>query len=54
MTEQQEQSCPRCGAPLLRGARFCASCGRPLVAPAPGPAGEETIVEPPPLRDGAA
>ena len=43
-----------CGAPIGPGARFCASCGRPLVAPAPGPAGEETIVEPPPLRDGAA
>jgi hypothetical protein len=42
-----------CGAPLLPGARFCASCGRSLVAPT-GSTGEETIVEPPPLRDGAA
>jgi hypothetical protein len=42
-----------CGATLLPGARFCASCGRPLVASA-GTADEATIIEPPPLRDGAA
>jgi hypothetical protein len=39
-----------CGAPIHPGARFCASCGRPLVAAA----GEDTMIEPPPLRDGAA
>ena len=25
-----------CGAPLLWGSRFCATCGRPVAAPAPG------------------
>jgi hypothetical protein len=40
-----------CGTPLLPGARFCAGCGRSLVA---STAGEETMIEPPPLRDGAA
>jgi hypothetical protein len=34
-----------CGAPVLRGSRFCPNCGRPL-----GPDGvsEETIIEPAP------
>jgi hypothetical protein len=36
-----------CGAPVLRGSRFCPNCGRPL-GPAPGGVSEETIVEPPP------
>ena len=36
-----------CGAPVLRGSRFCPNCGRPLGA---GPDGvsEETIIEPAP------
>ena len=36
-----------CGAPVLRGSRFCPNCGRPL---GPGPEGvsEETIIEPAP------
>jgi hypothetical protein len=38
-----------CGAPIHPGARFCASCGRPLVAAA----GEDTMIEPPPLQGGA-
>jgi hypothetical protein len=32
-----------CGAPVLHGARFCPSCGRPLLSHA----GEETVIEPP-------
>lgn len=28
-----------CGAPLLRGSRFCASCGRPVAPGAAGTAG---------------
>jgi hypothetical protein len=32
-----------CGAPVLHGARFCPSCGRPLHAQA----AEETVMEPP-------
>jgi hypothetical protein len=28
-----------CGAPLLWGSRFCASCGRPVAAAAAGSAG---------------
>jgi len=31
-----------CGAPILRGSRFCPNCGRDLQAPA----GEETMIEP--------
>jgi predicted amidophosphoribosyltransferase len=27
-------TCPACGAPSPRGARFCANCGRPLAASA--------------------
>jgi hypothetical protein len=41
-----------CGAPLLPGAHFCPSCGRPVgrpPAPGPGP-GEETMIEPPPVE----
>jgi hypothetical protein len=36
-----------CGAPILRGSRFCPNCGRPHGA---GPEGvsEETIIEPAP------
>src|SRR5918911_4250308 len=35
-----------CGAPILRGSRFCPNCGRPLNAePAPEPASEETVIE---------
>ena len=38
-----------CGAPVLRGSRFCPNCGRPL-----GPGGEgvseETVIEPAPER----
>ncbi len=36
-----------CGAPLLRGSRFCPNCGRPVGADAEG-ASEETIIEPAP------
>jgi hypothetical protein len=36
-----------CGAPILRGSRFCPNCGRPH-APEPGGASEETVVEPAP------
>jgi hypothetical protein len=31
-----------CGAPILRGSRFCPNCGRDLQAPS----GEETMIEP--------
>ena len=41
-----------CGAPVLRGSRFCPNCGRPLgaVSNAAEPEGvsEETIIEPAP------
>src|SRR3954468_16370952 len=38
-----------CGAPILRGSRFCPSCGRPLAAePTPENASEETVIEPAP------
>lgn len=37
-----------CGAPLIPGARFCASCGRALSRPATA-TGEETMIEPPPV-----
>lgn len=33
-----------CGAPILRGSRYCPSCGRQL-GQAPGAVSEETIVE---------
>lgn len=36
-----------CGAPVLRGSRFCPNCGRPLGAEAEG-VSEETIIEPAP------
>jgi hypothetical protein len=36
-----------CGAPVLRGSRFCPNCGRPLAPPAEG-ASEETVIEPAP------
>jgi hypothetical protein len=47
-----------CGVPLLPGARFCPSCGRPVGRPAPAPVavpaadgtGEETMIEPPPVE----
>jgi hypothetical protein len=32
-----------CGAPILRGSRFCPNCGRDLQA---SPASEETMIEP--------
>lgn len=34
-----------CGAPLLRGSRFCPNCGRPLGLGTEG-SSEETIIEP--------
>jgi hypothetical protein len=34
-----------CGAPVLRGSRFCPNCGRPLEPPAEG-VSEETVIEP--------
>jgi hypothetical protein len=33
-----------CGAPMLRGSRFCPNCGRPL-GPGPDGVSEETIIE---------
>lgn len=41
-----------CGAPVLRGSRFCPNCGRPLGDEnGKGPAAiEETVVEPAPER----
>ena len=36
-----------CGAPVLRGSRFCPNCGRPLAAELDG-VSEETIIEPAP------
>ena len=36
-----------CGAPVLRGSRFCPNCGRPL-APGPDGVSEETVIEPAP------
>lgn len=32
-------NCPRCATINLDGSQACASCGAPLVAPPPGPAG---------------
>jgi hypothetical protein len=37
-----------CGTPILRGSRFCPSCGRELAAAANGAASDETVVEPAP------
>jgi hypothetical protein len=38
-----------CGAPILRGSRFCPSCGRSLGDDgAPGASVDETVVEPAP------
>jgi hypothetical protein len=37
-----------CGAPILRGARFCPNCGRSFDLSAAGGASEETIIEPAP------
>jgi zinc ribbon protein len=36
-----------CGAPMLRGSRFCPNCGRPL-GPSPEGVSEATIIEPAP------
>ena len=44
----------QCGAPLLPGARYCASCGRAVARPQQPPAGnpgEETMIEPPPVEN---
>jgi hypothetical protein len=44
-------SAPRCvcGAPILRGSRFCPNCGRDLTdAAAAGDVSEETVIEPAP------
>jgi hypothetical protein len=45
-TRRQVPRC-ECGAPVLRGSRFCPNCGRPHD---PGPEGvsEETVIEPAP------
>lgn len=44
----------QCGVPLLPGARYCPSCGRavtrPVAAPPAAPAGDETMIEPPPVE----
>jgi hypothetical protein len=45
-TGRQVPRC-ECGAPVLRGSRFCPNCGRPLGAGSEG-VSEETIVEPAP------
>jgi hypothetical protein len=39
-----------CGAPVLRGSRFCPSCGRPLgrAERTPEDVSEETVIEPAP------
>jgi hypothetical protein len=37
-----------CGAPILRGSRFCPSCGREVEADAVAVPGEATVVEPGP------
>ncbi|HZT92706.1 MAG TPA: zinc ribbon domain-containing protein [Gaiellaceae bacterium] len=37
-----------CGAPVLRGSRFCPNCGRPLQPAASNGASEETVIEPAP------
>ena len=43
-------STPRCecGAPILRGSRFCPNCGRSLEPPAADGVSEETVIEPAP------
>ena len=35
-----------CGAPILRGSRFCSACGRAVAGLRPG-AAEETVIQPP-------
>jgi hypothetical protein len=45
-TGRQVARC-ECGAPVLRGSRFCPNCGRPLGPPSEG-VSEETIIEPAP------
>jgi hypothetical protein len=45
-TGRQVPRC-ECGAPVLRGSRFCPNCGRPLEQAAEG-ASEETVIEPAP------
>lgn len=37
-----------CGAPILRGSRFCPKCGRSLEPPAADGVSEETVIEPAP------
>jgi hypothetical protein len=40
-----------CGAPILRGARFCSVCGRAVVASRPAESAvDETVVQPPAER----
>jgi hypothetical protein len=34
-----------CGAPILRGSRFCPSCGRPVGPGSDNGASEETVIE---------
>src|SRR5438093_849290 len=36
-----------CGAPILRGSRFCSACGRALATSRPGAGVEETVIQPP-------
>jgi hypothetical protein len=36
-----------CGAPILRGSRFCSACGRSVTPLRPGVAVEETVIQPP-------
>src|SRR5438309_10128433 len=38
-----------CGAPILRGSRFCPSCGRPTDS-SPDAVSDETVIEPAPER----
>jgi hypothetical protein len=35
-----------CGAPILRGSRFCPSCGRSVARETADPVSEETVIEP--------
>lgn len=37
-----------CGAPILRGSRFCPNCGRSLEPPVADGVSEETVIEPAP------
>jgi hypothetical protein len=39
-----------CGAPILRGSRFCSTCGRAVAPARPGVAAEETVIQPPAER----